>query len=152
MYLENESNKYISGCYILLNTKSEFNYNESLKFLKSKLTNNETEIIKLTTITCDFEIALINAISEIFKNIYKVGCYFHYKQCLRRNAQKFGLIKKSLIKDTNKLINSELGIFQFKYFKCNKDIINSLVELKKQYKDHRELIYYYKKNGCNILK
>jgi len=62
-------------------------------------------------------------------------------------------MQKSLIKDTNKLINSELGIFPFKYFKCNKDIINALDELKKQYKNHTEMIdYYKKKNGCNILK
>ncbi len=57
-----------------LNSKTEFNYKESLKLLKSKLTNNVKEIIiKLTTLTCDFEIVLINAISEIFKNLFKIG-------------------------------------------------------------------------------
>ena len=107
--------------------------------------NNETEKINLITIICDFEIALINSISDIFKNIYKVGCYFHHKQCLRRKAQKLGLMKKPLIEDSKKLINSELGIFPFKNFNCNKDIINALEELKKQFKNHTELIEYYKK-------
>ena len=79
-------------------SKTEFNYKESLKLLKSKLTNNVKEIIiKLTTLTCDFEIVLINAISEIFKNIFKIGCYFHHKQCLRRKAQKLGLMKNGLM-------------------------------------------------------
>jgi len=39
IYLENDMNKYIPGCFILLNDKTEFIYKNSLYFLNNKLTN-----------------------------------------------------------------------------------------------------------------
>ena len=38
------------------------------------------------TITCDFEQALLNAISGIFPFSKIVGCFFHWKQAIRRKS------------------------------------------------------------------
>ena len=40
--------------------------------------------IKSSYVYCDFEKALINAVSEQFNDAYIVGCLFHFKQALRK--------------------------------------------------------------------
>ena len=38
------------------------------------------EKLKLVNYTTDFEVAMNNALSMVFPNIKRTGCYFHYKQ------------------------------------------------------------------------
>ena len=48
-------------------------------------------ILKLSAIQliiCDFELALINAIKSVFKDVPVKGCYFHYTQCIKRYFKK----------------------------------------------------------------
>jgi hypothetical protein len=41
---------------------------------------------------CDFELALINAVTQQFPNAKIVGCLFHWKQALRRYLIRYALI------------------------------------------------------------
>ena len=43
------------------------------------------------TVLADFEMGLRNAISTTWPNAAIRGCYFHFKQCLRRNLDRLGL-------------------------------------------------------------
>ena len=114
MYLEKYTKKFIPGVYILASNKTEFIYNDSIKSFKNILTNDNEKEINLVTITLDLENKLINSVSNIFPNIRIIGCYFHHKQCLRRYAQKLGLLKKNIESETNSLINNELGLYLLK--------------------------------------
>lgn len=79
-------NKFISECYILLNNKTEWIYNESIEYIKSKICTNNKGCLNVKTVTCDFEQGLINAIKNNFIDVTIVGCYFHKKKCLIRKA------------------------------------------------------------------
>jgi hypothetical protein len=41
-------------------------------------------MLKLSTVTCDFEIALINSVEKSFEGAVLIGCLFHWKQAIRR--------------------------------------------------------------------
>ena len=41
----------------------------------------------------DFELAMINAIREIFPDLCIRGCYFHFAKALWKNVQEFGLAR-----------------------------------------------------------
>ena len=130
MFLDTELNKFFPGVYILLNNKTEFIYTHSLNYIKNKINDINPHNLHLKTITCDFERGLINAINNVFPHIVKIGCYFHYKQALIRNANKLGLGKKNMEKETKELINKELGIFPFLNFNNIEEIKNKVENLK----------------------
>ena len=46
----------------------------------SIITQNNTFKPEIESITSDDEIAMINAISEVFVGISRYNCYFHYKK------------------------------------------------------------------------
>jgi len=58
---------------------------------------------KKVKITVDFEMKLIEALNFIFDcEIH--GRYFHFSECLRKKAQKLGLLGEKNEKETNDLI------------------------------------------------
>ena len=61
--------------------------------------------MSINTITTDTEIALINAIKTNFPNTQRIGCWFHLKQDLLKEAKTLGLLNKS-----NAKINPEITI------------------------------------------
>ncbi|CAF4434315.1 unnamed protein product [Rotaria socialis] len=44
-------------------------------------------------ITCDYELATINAFRTVFPSVHVAGCFFHYSQSLWRKVQELGLIR-----------------------------------------------------------
>ena len=66
----------------------------AFKSLKRILTQNELYQLNIKTITTDTEVALINAINANFQETQKIGCWFHLKQDLIRNARIMGLLNK----------------------------------------------------------
>ena len=84
--------------YAILSDKSEYLYTEVLRkiaiLLDYDINEKKNDIAK----TVDFEIALINAVKNIFDNIRLIGCLFHYKQNLIKNASVLGLMKKIIRK------------------------------------------------------
>ena len=64
-----------------------------------------------------------------------MGCYFHHKQALIRNAKKLGLCNKELIVETKKLINKELDILSFRKFESKNDFINKVKAYKMSFQN-----------------
>ena len=58
------------------------------------LSQNNMYNLNIKTITTDTELALINAINSNFKETQRIGCWFHLKQDLIRNARILGLLNK----------------------------------------------------------
>ena len=86
--------EYFPCFYILVNNKSEVMYDIIFKAIKRILTQNEIYNLEIKTITTDSEIALINAVNNNFPNVQRIGCWFHLKQDLIRNARIFGLLNE----------------------------------------------------------
>jgi len=98
----------------------------------------------------DFEAGLINGFKRVFKDSRIIGCLFHFKQALYREAQVQGLTTNDLKEETKSLISS-LGSLSWKG-----DI--SLVEeelekITEKYKEnHSKLTTYYKNCWLQRLK
>ena len=58
------------------------------------LSQNNMYILNIKTITTDSELALINSVNSNFKEAQRIGCWFHLKQDLIRNARTLGLLNK----------------------------------------------------------
>jgi len=71
---------YIPILYILTTNKSKKMYRNALEWI-FKLSGRR---INPQTVTCDFELALINAIQGIFPFSKINGCLFHWKQAIWR--------------------------------------------------------------------
>lgn len=78
MYYNEEINKKIPGCYILVNSKEIMSYFTKFKEFKSIITNYNTLKLNILSISTDFEKSIIHTIKLIFPNVHHVGCLFHY--------------------------------------------------------------------------
>ena len=87
---------YLPGFYILLSNKTEMLYDLAFKSLRRILTQNDLYKLNIQTITTDTEVALINAINSNFNEAQRIGCWFHLKQDLIRNARTMGLLNKEI--------------------------------------------------------
>ena len=102
--------------------------------------------MNIKTITSDTEVALINAINNNFPQSQRIGCWFHFKQDLLREAKICGLLNRK-----NKNINPELtlevitqlSLLPLEY-KGNIDyLLNKIEILSKQYPLYYNLIKPY---------
>ena len=85
-----------------MSNKTEILYNMVFKSLIKILTKNNIYKLDLKTIIIDTELALINAINNSFDNIQRIGCWFHLKQDLIREAKTMGLVNKKIKTQTLK--------------------------------------------------
>ena len=99
------SSEYMPGFFILMSNKTEILYDMVFKSVIRILTQNYIYKLNINTITTDTELALINAIQMNFPNTQRIGCWFHLKQDLLREARILGLLNNK-----NKNINSELSL------------------------------------------
>lgn len=80
MIYEYNSSLYIPIFYVLMNGKTEIEYYYALQQIY-----NATGFGMVTaSVSCDFEKALISAVSKRYEKVKIVGCLFHFKQSLRR--------------------------------------------------------------------
>jgi len=96
--------------YILLTSKDEELYNMALRGFKEIITNHGTRKINLTSVTLDFEVALINSVRLNFPDIKIIGCLFHLKNALWRWARQNKLGNKDKIQKTTTLINKLVSL------------------------------------------
>ena len=80
MVFDNQTNYYVPVFYILLTSKTEKIYGHALTLM------NETAGSKMnpTSVTCDYEKGLHNAIMKAFPKAIINGCLFHWKQAILR--------------------------------------------------------------------
>ena len=94
-----------------MNNKSENLYIEIFNYLNNIININTRENINNITITIDFQIAELNAIKRIFPNIRLVGCWFHFKKNLVKNAKKKDCTKINMLNKPKKLLGRlEFGL------------------------------------------
>ncbi|CAF1997537.1 unnamed protein product [Rotaria magnacalcarata] len=80
-------------CVYCLTTKKDENV--YVKILQHLLTIADQKgiILNPTRITCDYELAIINAFRTIVNGVQICGCFFHYAQSFWRKIQELGLIR-----------------------------------------------------------
>mgnify|MGYP003290534979 CR=1 FL=1 len=128
------------GCYVLTNSKTEKCYTLIFNYLKEFIEENcKIKNIHILSYTTDFEQSMINVLHSLFPYAKHVGCWFHYKECLLRNAT--GLKTKNIIDYTKTIINDKLGILPFIYYK-NHNIIQETIN-KIKYETLKEHFEYY---------
>lgn len=135
----------------MLDSKDEEAYYHLFGIIKNIADGSGTIDWKLRSVTLDFEAALINAFSRVLTESRVIGCLFHFKQALYRQAQAFGITKETLKEETKKVVRL-LG--SFCWTGDHKVIDKKLEKLEEDYKDtdQHQLIIYYKDNWLQKLK
>ena len=82
-----DTEAYIPVCWILMTSKSEALYHHAIFHLVSR-TNGKADP---TSITCDFEIAIIKQLKQFFPEANINGCLFHWKQACRKKMKSLRL-------------------------------------------------------------
>ena len=73
--------------YTLISNRIEISYDLVFNSIKRILTQNQIYSLDIKTITTDTELALINSIKINFPNSKRIGCWFHLKQDLMKEAK-----------------------------------------------------------------
>lgn len=89
--------------YIFMTSKCEALYNVAFNHIKNQCSTYLYKIVTKTMIL-DFEKGSRAAMKEVFPGIEMKGCYFHFAQCLWKNAKKKGLCDELTKLDTVLLI------------------------------------------------
>ena len=149
MYIDIITGLKIPGLYALLTNKTNEDYDNLLEYVTYLFDINSTDIL---TVTVDFEEALINSVEQYFPNKRILGCYYHYKQSLYRQAQKYNLTNKNNKEDTYDLINNKLGKLPFLKIGNINIFENYIKDIKKKLQTYMMNIWnILKKNGKNIF-
>ena len=128
--------------YILLNGKCEEIYKISLRAFKEILTNHGNRELGLKSVTLDFEVALLNAVSFNFPNIKTIGCLFHLKNALWRWARGNELGNKNIIDTTSELIDKLVALCW-----CPEKFKETIKDLKSDYRgDFHDFLTYFEDN------
>jgi len=83
--------------------------------------------LKKIRITVDFEAKLIEALKSIF-DCQILGCFYHFSECLRRKAQKLGLLTSKYEEETNQIIKKFKG-----YCFSQTDIQSNIINIENEY-------------------
>ncbi|CAN0059376.1 unnamed protein product, partial [Heterosigma akashiwo] len=78
---------YMPVFFILMTHRTEDDYMHALQAFISSMSWR----LKVLSLSCDFEKALINACKCQFPDAFILGCLFHFKQALRRKLLKLGV-------------------------------------------------------------
>ena len=91
--------------WAILDSKEEESYYQAFRIIKDIASNSGRLDWNLTSITLDFEPGLINGFKRVFLETRVIGCLFHFKQALYREAKIQGLTIDKL-KETSNLPRS----------------------------------------------
>ena len=140
------TSEYYPCFYILMSNKTEILYDMIFKSVKRILTQNNLYSLKFKTITTDTEIALINAINNNFIGTQRIGCWFHLKQDLKREAKNLGLLNKKNPKFDPEItleVITQLSLLPLEYNGNIDYLLNKLDILAKQYPLYYNFIKTY---------
>ena len=65
----------------MINNKKELGYITLFNSIKNYITLEYSKLLKLKSITVDFEISLINVL-QILPNVKLVGCFYYYSRAI----------------------------------------------------------------------
>jgi len=119
--------------------------------VKNILSSSNTLCWNLPSVTIDFERVLVKAFSQVFEETRIIGCLFHFKQALYREAQQQGLAKNELKEETKNLI-SLLGSLSWIGNMDNVEKELQAIENKYKQTKHNILVQYYKNLWLDKLK
>ena len=137
---------YLPCFYVLMSNKTEILYDIVFKSVKRILTQNNIFNLEIQTIITDTENALINAINNNFKNIQRLGCWFHLKQDLLREAKILGLLNpknKKVDPELTLEVITQLSFLPVEYNGDIKYLENKINILAKQYNNYNNFINGY---------
>lgn len=80
-----EETNIIPVAFALLKNKTRQTYERLFRLLKGDNWNP-------SSVTIDFEQAVISAIQNVFPTVELNGCHFHYTQCIWRKVQEVGMV------------------------------------------------------------
>lgn len=131
----------VPAIYCLLEDKKESTYQSLFTLIKSAL-----DLTKIETVMVDFEIAIHNALRNVFPNIKVKGCWFHFTQAIMKKVRKMGLMAKynknakfkSLVQNLFDLVLVPITEISSLF----KKIKNSMMKL-----DEEDKVYQVKLNG-----
>ena len=129
-----------------MNNKKFVLYKRILESFKLIITQNNLFENEIKTITTDEEIALIIAIIEVFPNVKRFNCYFHYKKNLIDNLRKNGLLKKKNNEEKYKDIKKVIYLFgkiPLKYEGNMEKFFNFINDIKKTYSKFNKIYFIY---------
>ena len=124
------TSEYLPSFYVLMSNKTEILYNLVFRSIKNILTQQDIYNLNIIIITTNSELALINAIHNNFPNSQRIGCWFHLKQDLMREAKILGLLNhknKKTNPETALEIISQMSMVPLKYngdIECIENKIN----------------------------
>ncbi|KAJ6229217.1 hypothetical protein M0813_08134 [Anaeramoeba flamelloides] len=125
-------------CWAILKSKKQKEYIRCFQNLRSLCTNWNPNYI-----SSDYEKSLHNALVYCFPNAYKIGCWFHFKQCLKRNVNKYNPTTKDT---TNQQILTAIGNLAI----YDPDtVIEQFLDTVKRYPEFDKFFKYF---GRNFLK
>lgn len=135
----------------LLSSKEEDCYMELFRIIKNLITSLSTVKCELSNVTLDFEPGLMNGFAVVFPDVRIIGCLFHFKQALFREAQQQRLTTQERMDKTKEIIsllgslcwNGDIKLVQKKF--------NEMERIEED-SEYIGLIEYYKKNWLPRLK
>ena len=140
------TSKYLPCFYILMSNKTEIIYDMIFKSIIRILTQNNIYNLDIKTITTDTEIALINSIKTNFPKSQRIGCWFHLKQDLMREARVLGLFNpknNNINPETTLEVITQLSLLPIEYDGNINYLIQKLDILSKQYPNYYNMINGY---------
>lgn len=84
-----ETTNVVPLIFALLPNKKQKTYVTLYNLIKSELPSWSPDIFH-----CDFELAAINALTEVFPNIQLKGCFYHWSRAMWKKAKAMGFNKK----------------------------------------------------------
>ena len=130
-----------------MSNKTEILYDLIFKSIKRIMPqNNIYKLVNLETITTDTELALINAIKNNFPNCQRIGCWFHLKQDLLRQAKILGLCNTKNPKinpETTLEVITQLACLPIEYNGDLEYLMNKINILSLQYPMYYNIIKGY---------
>lgn len=90
--------KVFAFAYILMSRKTTKSYKSVFNFIH----NNVLALDKVASFTSDYERAMRNALEQLYPDVRRFACYFHFCQAVKRRAwQTPGLV--NLIREKSKI-------------------------------------------------
>ena len=129
--------------WAILSSKEEECYYQAFKIIKDIVSCSGSLNWNLASASLDFEAGLINGFKKVFTDSRLIGCLFHFKQALYREAQIQGLTTAKL-KEQSQVLISALGSLSWKGDLDS--VVEALSEIEAKYNctEHSKLVSYYK--------